>query len=387
MTSISNPFLGLPRYSGRSDSVTYVSPEEITSGKLSGGHLEAICDIYFLSQLYSSIYIVYPGDNTSNNSFLDNIVSPSSNIYLCPVSTSSSLLSKLFLSNNRPCFNSFYERYPELMSSSFIVGCHRNILFHLHLFFNSNFSNELIFFKSYGSMFLHNVDNIVASFNILFFPRLFFAHFLSAPLRFVLDNLSFLLSSRIFITRKRRNVTRNFFGKIYHFLFGRKTSYGCSGPYYFFSLHKGNLLPKYKSTNLCSKVSTHHMIIGSLGDNTFPTAIYGIKQILSFLEKYSFQNNIHITWNIAGKLSPSIAQKILQWSSSSSLDVNFLGYVESVDDFYSTLDAYVVPVSGGSAMPIKALEAFCKLQIPIFVTKYIEDSCSSFFGDSDIIVR
>ena len=42
----------------------------------------------------------------------------------------------------------------------------------------------------------------------------------------------------------------------------------------------------------------------------------------------------------------------------------------------------LLPVSGGSAMPIKAIESMLSYQRPILVTKYINDSCSGFFENS-----
>ena len=39
----------------------------------------------------------------------------------------------------------------------------------------------------------------------------------------------------------------------------------------------------------------------------------------------------------------------------------------------------LLPVSGGSGMPIKAIESLIEYKGPIFVTKYIRDSSSGFF--------
>jgi len=385
MLKNSNPFLALLNFCPSDSSVTYVSPEDIRSSKMSGGHLEALCDIYFLSKLYKSVAVVYPSSSASSNHFVDNILVSCKNIRYCPVSTASGNLAIVLLSLNRPSFASFCKLYPDLLDSFFVIGCHRNILFHLQLFIYLSYSASNIFFKSYGSIFLHNLDNIVASIRVCIYPRLFFAHLFSAPVRILTDIFSLVYCKQIFITRARQNVTNNPMGNLYHYIFGSKTTYSCSGPFYFFRSSKGDLPLTSKLYKPAVDINKQFITIGSLGDNTFPTAIYGIKSMLIFLDAYSQQNNLSITWNIAGKITPEVISKVSSWSKRLTIHVRFLGYVDSVDDFYSRLDAYVVPVSGGSAMPIKALEAICKLHVPLFVTQYIENSCSAFYGDSNII--
>ena len=62
------------------------------------------------------------------------------------------------------------------------------------------------------------------------------------------------------------------------------------------------------------------------------------------------------------------------------VSIKILGYVDDRDKFTNHLNGIILAVSGGSGMPIKAIESLINYQGPIFVTKYIKDSCSGFFN-------
>ena len=104
--------------------------------------------------------------------------------------------------------------------------------------------------------------------------------------------------------------------------------------------------------------------------------------LLKELDKINQFLNKEIKIEIAGKSNKKSINAINKIKLVSNIKINFLGYVEDKDEFINSLDGMLLPVSGGSAMPIKAIEVMLKYKGPILVTKYIWDSCSALFEES-----
>ena len=136
------------------------------------------------------------------------------------------------------------------------------------------------------------MDNIYAILRARCEDPLFLKRFLSACFYLFSEHLSYLLSEKIFMMRHKNNIRMNLFGKIYHKVYGKKSIYSACGSYYFFR-------NKQIKSNL--NILGNQIIIGSVGDNTFPTAINGIKNLLEEIDKANIKTNLKLKIKIAGK--------------------------------------------------------------------------------------
>ena len=354
----------------------YLAPEDVT-GKLSGGHIEAITDAYFLSYIFSEVILAHPilASSGSSNDLLSYVLAERKNIRVESVMTKSSLLQILFLSTRRLDFTELNRNINTNSKDIFILGCHRNLLAQIELSLCHGCDN--LYFKSYGTIFLHNLSNIKSVILTNFIDKLFLKRLISTFFYMIFENISFILCKKAFMTRHKENVINNFFGKIFHIIFNKKLVYSASGPFWFFTRKKINnkIIPIKKKP--CNKI-----LIGSLGDNTFPTSIIGLKTLINKLSKSNEHKNLEIDIKVAGK-SNRYVEKILKNSliHNKKINIEFLGYINNKEEFYKSLDALLVPVSGGSAMPIKALESVINYSGPVLVTKYIYESCSALIAN------
>ena len=349
----------------------YLSPEDVTD-KLSGGHIEAITDSYYLSFIFSEVVLAYPiqAIDDSTNSLLNLVLSRRKNIRLEPVATKSGFLQMFFLATNRLNFNNLKNSIKSNPKDIFIVGCHRNLLPQIELFLCYGLNN--LYFKSYGTIFLHNLSNIKSVVLTNFNDKLFYKRIVSTFFYLLFENLSYVLSNKTFMTRHKLNVTNNILGKLFHVLFNKRLIYSASGPYWFFK--EKNLKEKTLNYN---KQLNNKILLGSLGDNTFPTSVLGLKSLINDLRNSNENFNFKIDIQIAGKINPFV-ESILNKTvfGDENIKLIFLGYIENKEEFYNSLDALLIPVSGGSAMPIKALESVISYSGPVLGTNYIYDSCS-----------
>ena len=139
----------------------YFSPEDITD-KLSGGHIEVLSDIYFLSKIFNKLEVVYPLKNRKEikNNLLEKVLKECQNIDVVPINTNKSLLGFLFISKNRIDIGKYIDQNKINLNDLLFVSCHRNILLHLIIFFRYGTKN--LVFKSHGSIIKHNLDNILS---------------------------------------------------------------------------------------------------------------------------------------------------------------------------------------------------------------------------------
>ena len=374
-----NPFSYQLKLGSKQKTVIYIAPEDLR-GKLSGGHIEALTDASLLSKLYKEVILLYPDENIKKENELYKTISRSKNIKLRAIPRNKNIICKLFLSGKRASFNEIMKLIKSYQKFHIFIACHRNLITHIFLF--KEFGIEKIFFKSYGSIFLHNLDNLYAILIAKCFEPLFLKRLISAIIYLLFEHISYILSHRIYITRDIKNVRRNLFGKFFHLLFKRKLIYKCSGPFWYFFNYKNNISILSKEN---SSRTGNQLIIGCVGDNTFPTAILGLISLIKELDKSNkfMGKEIHI--KIAGKYNNNTFKVINNLNLSTKLTVNFLGYIDDIKIFLNTLDGMLLPVSGGSAMPIKAIESMLSFKRPILVTKYISDSCSGFFENSNNI--
>ena len=370
-----NPFSTQKIFGSKNKTVFYIAPEDLRD-KLSGGHIESLTDAYLLSDFYKDVIVLYPDENINNPNYLYKKISLKKNISFQIVSKNKSKIYKFLLSERRGSLIEIMSKIREVKDADIFVACHRNLLAHLIIY--KNFGKKNLFFKSYGSIFLHNFDNLYAVARTKCIEPLFFKRLISTIVYLLFEYFSYLFCSKIFITRDKKNVKRNLLGKLYDGLFGSKTIYKCSGPYWYFKEEK----EKGNSQNSILYKNDGPIKIGSLGDNTFPTAILGMCFLLKELDKINQFLNKEIIIEIAGKSNKKSINTINKIKLNSNIKINFLGYVEDKDQFINSLEGMLLPVSGGSAMPIKAIEVMLKYEGPILVTKYIWDSCSGLFKES-----
>ena len=371
---IQNPFLSQQILGSKNKTVIYIAPEDLRD-KLSGGHIESLTDAYLLSDIYKKVVVIFPDENINNSNYLYKKISLQKNIIFKKVSKNKSKLYKFLLSQKRASYKEILSIIKSFREAHIFVGCHRNLLAHLIIY--KTFGKSNLFFKSYGSIFLHNLDNLYAIARSRYFDNNFFKRFLSTIFYLFFEHFSYFFCKRIFITRDKKNVNSNVIGKFYDAIFGSKTIYKCSGPYWYFLEKESDILKK----NIEYK-NKEYIRIGSMGDNTFPTAILGMCYLLKELDEINKKLDKRIVIEIAGKSNSKSINTIKKIKLVSNIKINFLGYVEDKNQFLNSLDGILLPVSGGSAMPIKALEAMIKYDGPIFVTEYIDNSCSAFFKDN-----
>ena len=63
---------------------------------------------------------------------------------------------------------------------------------------------------------------------------------------------------------------------------------------------------------------------------------------------------------------------------SDNLEV--LGYVENLNDFYKNLDGLLVASAGGSGIPIKIFQSYLNFPGPILANKYIQESAGELLN-------
>ena len=371
-----NPFSYQLKLGSKQKTVIYIAPEDLR-GKLSGGHIESLTDASLLSELYKEVIVLFPDKKIKKENQLYKEISIDKKIKLKAIPKNQNILYKLLLSEKRASYKEIIKLIKSYKNSHIFIGCHRNLIIHLFLF--KEFGLKKIFFKSYGSIFLHNLDNLYAIFIAKNFEPLFLKRLISAIIYLLVEHFSYILSLKIYITRDIKNVRRNLFGRIFHLLYKRKLIYKCSGPFWYFSNNKNNI--NIISNKKLSRTGKQ-LIIGCIGDNTFPTAILGLINLIKELDQSNKIIGKEINIKIAGKYNKDTFKVINNLNLSSKIKVNFLGYLDDIKNFLNTLDGMLLPVSGGSAMPIKAIESMLSYQRPILVTKYINDSCSGFFENS-----
>ncbi len=365
-----NPYKTLVSHGSVKKTAIYLASEDLRD-KLSGGHIEAITDIVLLSEIYKKIIVLFPDEKIEepNELFIKSIEN-SKKIRFNPIKKNDTLVSKFLLSEKRASHKEIIKLIKNESNFHIFICCHRNLLAQLMIF--KEYGSKYIFFKSQGSIFLHNFGNIYAIFRTKFEDPYFLKRLFSAFFYLFFEHLSYVLSQRIFMMRHQMNIRMNISGKIFHKIYGKKIIYSACGSYWFYySKRKLNT-----NTNL---IKDNQILIGSLGDNTYPTAIQGLKNLLGKIDDANKKINLKLTIKIAGKYNKQSMKFLNNQFSISKINLEFLGYIDNKDEFINNLNAMILPVSGGSGMPIKAIESLIEYRGPIFVTKYIRDSCSGFF--------
>ena len=363
----------------------YIAPENLEAS-LSGGHIESFSDLYFLSQSFKSVLVVYPRllshcttelNSIEPNSTFTRFSNELTNIRFIPVTPC--VDSNLFLlSRNRPDYSDFLANLPDfvdLSCTTLIIACSRNF----SLFFRALFSGrfERIVFKSYGSIFIHNFANILCFIRHPYIDKKIFSRIYSCFLYSIVDPLLFFLSDLVVFARSESDVKNNCISNFFFNFIQKKVFYGAATPYYCHILHRTN------SSCIASRPSNLDRFlplkIGCIGDNTFPTAVSGVLDMLNTICRLVDDTPIHIF--IAGKITPSIRSKFLSFEVlSPNVKIICCGYIDSVPEFYNNLDGLMIPVGGGSALPNKAVEAFSSFHGPILISPYIFSLRSSFPG-------
>jgi glycosyltransferase involved in cell wall biosynthesis len=101
--------------------------------------------------------------------------------------------------------------------------------------------------------------------------------------------------------------------------------------------------------------------IGFIGNLDYPPNQLSLRR---FLEEYARPLTAnHIELVVAGYGSDQV--------SSWGYDVSVLGVVPSVEQFYSSIDAAVVPIHHGGGIKVKAVEALA-FRLPVFGTAHVE---------------
>ena len=118
-------------------------------------------------------------------------------------------------------------------------------------------------------------------------------------------------------------------------------------------------------TPICSKAGDRSpraiRTIGFIGNLDYPANQLSLR---SFLEEYAghLKDN-HIELVVAGYGSDQV--------SAWGFDVSVLGSVPSVENFYSMIDAAVVPIHHGGGIKVKAVEALA-FRLPVFGTAHVQ---------------
>lgn len=352
--------------------VIYISPEDI-NGQLSGGHIEALTDAMYLAELCHTLFLVYPIHETERkNGLVDEIIALRKNIVLTPVRSNSSLFARLLFSGKRAGYSDIRKVIDIGKEDKIVFGCHRNFLVALKFRFKT--SNRL-YFKSYGSISIHNFANLKAVFLTGFIDKFFAKRFLSMIFYSVFDLVSPIISNYILITRHRDNMINTKIGRWQEKIFRKKIWYNMSSPFFYFL---GQEKIKFK------QFESEPLKIGCIGDNTFPTAVLGLREVLIELSNWKPSNLEKIEIYIAGKTNSKVEKYLNKIKLSKGFDLIFVGYVDSKRDFFKSINGMLVPVSGGSAMPIKAIEVIANCDGPIFVTNYVKQSCGALFKEGQL---
>ncbi len=366
-----NPYKTLLDYGTINKTAFYLASEDLRD-KLTGAHIEAIADVILLCEIYKKVVLLFPDERIEKpNDFFLKSIENSSKIEYTSIKKNESLISKFLLSEERASYKEIIKLIKKENNFHIFICCHRNLLAQLMIF--KRYGSKYIFFKSQGSIFLHNMDNIYAILRARCEDPLFLKRFFSACFYLFSEHLSYLLSEKIFMMRHKRNIRMNLFGKIYHKVYGKKSIYSACGSYYFF---RNKQIKKFLNK------ADNQIVLGSLGDNTFPTAINGIENLLKEIDKANRKTNLKLTIKIAGKYNKNSFKFLKNKKFKSNINIKILGYVDDRDKFINHLNGMILAVSGGSGMPIKAIESLINYQGPIYVTKYIKDSCSGFFNEN-----
>ncbi len=120
------------------------------------------------------------------------------------------------------------------------------------------------------------------------------------------------------------------------------------------------------------------LIFGSLADNTFPCNLLGLKIIINNLYKFNKKYDFKIQIRIGGKTNKQVKKIIKESFLIKSDNLEVLGYVENLNDFYKNLDALLVAAAGGSGIPIKIFQSFRDFPGPILASNYIKESAGEF---------
>jgi hypothetical protein len=114
--------------------------------------------------------------------------------------------------------------------------------------------------------------------------------------------------------------------------------------------------------------STRFRRIGFLGNMNYPPNVMSLKR---FLEKYAGRlASLDMELVVAGYGS----EIVRSWSPSATV----LGPVDKVADFYSTVDAVIVPIDHGGGIKVKAVEAMVH-GVPVFGTDHVRDGFDQSF--------
>ena len=115
-----------------------------------------------------------------------------------------------------------------------------------------------------------------------------------------------------------------------------------------------------------------NVVLGSLGDNTFPCNLLGLKILIKNLNKFNKYYNYDITLKIAGKNKPRVKNIISKIILNSKINIQILDYIEDIPGFYKSINGLLVPVAGGSGIPIKIFDASFNYGGPIYTNKYVK---------------
>lgn len=347
------------------EELLYIAPEDLR-GNISGGHFESLADCLLLSDVFKKITVYYPdhGYSEEKANYLYKKCNKKKNIVLKSLKSKKNLINFFIpFFKRRINLNEFNNNLVNNFKNKLIfIGCHRNLHIQIYLCLKGLKSN--IFFKSYGSIFLHNLDNLKAYTLTLKFDQKFFERFFICIFFFFSEWLSFILCKKILITRHILDTINHIPGYIFNKIWNKKTFFSCSGPFY-------SIINSSSQIKIHNKNETKNSLrkISSFGDNTFPTAKLGFIQLFNKISKLNYKVEI----KIAGKYDYAF-KSICKKYNNDNLSIILLGYIDNLDDFISNSEHFMIPVSGGSAMPIKAIEIIYKFRNRILITDYIFNS-------------
>ena len=374
-----NPYLEAFK-SEKSNRCFLFSTENIND-KLSGGHIEILSDVYLLSEVFKHVYVVYPSKKENVNASLKNNFFDTTNRHLnikyIPVKLNKSFLSKIFISNNRLDIFSFLDKYNFKKDDIFFVVGHRNILLHLILFLK--YGSRQISFKSQGSMIKYNFDNFLALVNLgildinQYIKRIIlFSFFL------IVENFSYVFSNKLFIMRDKKNLYNNFYLYSIEKKFKNNVFYNCASSFFYF-----NKVNQKSTLKKSRKEKNKIIILGSLGDNTFPNNLLGLAVIIKALRKANKSYKIRI--KIAGKCNNKSKHLLERYVNKNDFEIEFLNYISNLSFFYKSLDGLIVPAYCGSGIPIKIFDAFFNFDGPILTNNYVKESSGEFLKSKNIV--
>ena len=354
----------------------YFSPEDITD-KLSGGHIEILSDIYFLSKIFNRVEVVYPFKNKKKvkNNLRDNILKECLNIKEVPITTNKSLLGFLFISRNRIDTREYFRKNKIHLNDLLLVSCHRNILIHLIIFFR--YGSKNLVFKSHGSIIKHNLDNILSCLRLKYPDKFILKRLISFLFYIFFENLSFLISKKVFFMRAKKNIRNIFYVFLLRYKLDSNLKFNCASSLFFLNLKRNfNKYPLKIKSNLKKK----KLIFGSLADNTFPCNLLGLKIIINNLHEFNKQYGFDIHIRIGGKINREVMKIIKESFLIKNDNLEVLGYVENLNVFYENLDALLVASAGGSGIPIKIFQSSLDFPGPILASNYIQESAGELIN-------